>query len=92
MGLRDDIFKARIVSRERPYYGGPPEEAVWMVCLRGSLVSLRYSQPLEIEEKREWVWDHTPLAAHPLHPSDSKILEKIRVHKVEERRLRNERI
>ncbi|KAK3947062.1 hypothetical protein QBC32DRAFT_103023 [Pseudoneurospora amorphoporcata] len=88
MGLRDDIFKARIVSRERPYYGGPPEEAAWMVGLH---VSLHCSRPLEIEEKREWVRDHTRFTPDPSsHPSHSKMIEKIRADIAEKRKLRND--
>ena len=67
MSLRGDIFKAKIVSRERPYYGGPPEEDTWMV---GLPVDRHCSQPLEIEEKREWVRRHSlNRRLHPMPPS-----------------------
>ncbi|KAH7631478.1 hypothetical protein B0T09DRAFT_302981 [Sordaria sp. MPI-SDFR-AT-0083] len=65
MSLRGDLFKAKDVSRERPYYGSSPEEDKWMV---GLPINGHCSQPLEIEEKREWVRRHSPYERRPGDP------------------------
>ncbi|KAK1778529.1 hypothetical protein QBC45DRAFT_376655 [Copromyces sp. CBS 386.78] len=85
MSLRGDIFKAKIVSRQMPYYGDSPEKDTWMVDLR-----LHCSNPLEIDEKREWVRSHSRRTHGPLTASDAKMLERIRADMAEKRAMRNE--